>query len=238
MVALVLVASGCGGDVDPNGESSAGDPGGGNPGPSGPGGGGPGGRGPGGGGPGAGGPGGALDCDEIAGGANPEGEPCRNEGEACHWAWECISGDIVCEGGAWKTVAFDDGVPDCSDPPPASGAPCSRFCGVPSCAYTVQTPCGPETIETTCGPVGWSYPVACAGDCTAYVTADACGGNPACVWIGNCDGGVHQCVRNASCTPGDCLDGQTCIEMGINPCDPTALECEQCGALVSLCLPG
>jgi hypothetical protein len=232
VVMSIAAAAGCGSSVDPTpGQTAGGNPGGGGgsgaSGPSGPGGAGPGGRGS----------DDALDCDEISGGANPEGEACRVEGEQCHWGWECISGDIVCESGAWKTVAYDDGVPDCSDTPPASGAACDGFCGLPSCSYTLQTPCGSEMVVAGCGPVGWSYPVLCDSDCTSYASAGACGADPACVWIGNCDGGVNQCVRNATCTPGSCPDGQTCVEMGINPCDPAALECEQCGSLVSLCLP-
>jgi len=235
MVMALAAVAGCGSSVDPApGETAGGNPGGGGPGPSGP----SGPSGPGGAGPGGSGSDDALDCDEIAGGADPAGEACRVEGELCSWGWECISGEIVCESGAWKTVSFDDGVPDCTDAPPASGASCDDFCGLPSCSYTVETPCGAETVEAQCGPVGWSLAVTCDSDCTAYATAGTCAGDPACVWIGNCDGGVNQCVRNATCTPGDCPAGQSCVDMGINPCDPAALECEDCGSLVSLCLPG
>jgi len=241
LAAGLLLATGCGSDVDPASSSQdnagGGGAGAGGPGGSNHGGASHGGSDPGGSGPGANGPDDYLDCDEVTGGANPEGQPCQNEGEACSWGWECISGEIECEAGAWKTVSYDDGVPDCSEQAPASGAVCDGFCGLPTCSYTVETPCGAEQVNAQCGPVGWSLPVACDSDCTSYGSAATCGADPACVWIGSCDGGTNQCVRNAVCTPGSCPAGQVCTEMGINPCDPAALECEQCGKLVSLCLP-
>ncbi len=189
-------------------------------------------------------------CPEVA--PAPQ-SACDPAGQTCQYADNCgglttaYCGTL--EGGdpTWQ-VSFDG--PPCNPPAcpellPPPGSPCDLNDQI--CEYQVDFGCGPEPTKVTCVNGAWAQTnpgPTCnpppPEPCAQYADPAACQADAMCDWLTpGCSEPqlpVAGCHSKTPCaTDADCMPGNSCQELVIDPCWMQA--CNACGAGVMVCWP-
>ena len=211
---------------------------------------------------------GTAACETTLVIANPAPPQCPtelpNDGDACEGEmtcqWDsgtgCPDASATCANGVWSVTP----APPCNPPPPDCptevpnvGDSCEEY---NSCAYTIDTPCGPQNVTLACedepslGELVWAYVQAptCEAspeDCQLYGASGACDADPGCAWRVPSCGPTQEapdveagCYPAAACDPMDadsCGTWGTCEMRSYDPCWNSL--CNACGASDNICVP-
>jgi hypothetical protein len=135
--------------------------------------------------------------------------------------------------------------PACPEQLPLAGEACSIEAQV--CDYQIDLGCGPQPAQVTCSSGAWDdmgsistcNPPA-PEYCAQYGDLASCQSDALCDWLVPGCGmpalPVAGCHPKTPCaTSGDCVSGDTCQALVIDPCYMAG--CDACGATVLVCMP-
>lgn len=177
-------------------------------------------------------------CDDAEG-----GEPCQAF-EMCGPldGYGCVK---LCIDGTWDVTCTEP--PTCAELSIEQGLTCDAAWGPPSCGpFEIDSACGEVSAMAHCqGTFGWYYELPCDPDCESLAETE-CKANAGCVWAVSCESEVLEVLEPrcvdfppvfGGCTNAECPTDTSCVEVALNPSDPSSGDCSGAGALAGLCVP-